>query len=407
MIGDKKYWIRSGLLTFLERLSGLALGFGTAILLFRQLTHSEFGVWVLFLTVVAILEVGRAGLLQNALVKYLSTAKSEGEYRAVMTASWALHGLLALLLCGVFLAFAQTLARFLDAPTMGGLFEIYALTTVVLTFFFQFNFVQQANLDFRGIFWSNLVRQGTLFGFVLQQFLSGDRIWLPELAWAQLAGAVLGGLTGLVFAAPYLRFGFPVRWSWVGRLFGFGKYVLGTNLSTMVYKSIDKMMLGTLPGVGPAAVALYEAAIKVSNLADVPTLAMASVVFPKSARSSGDGNGNGQVRLLYEKSVGASLALLLPAVVLVWVFAEPVVLLLAGPQYADAAPVLRVTIFFGLFMPFAVLFGTVLDSIGKPRINFWFTLGGMALNVVSNYFFILRFGVMGAAYGTLLTYAVA
>ncbi|MEM1122078.1 MAG: polysaccharide biosynthesis C-terminal domain-containing protein, partial [Bacteroidota bacterium] len=48
--------------------------------------------------------------------------------------------------------------------------------------------------------------------------------------------------------------------------------------------------------------------------------------------------------------------------------------------------------------------GTALESIGKPNINFYCTVAGFILNIVSNYIFISWLGMMGAAYGTLLTY---
>ena len=80
--------------------------------------------------------------------------------------------------------------------------------------------------------------------------------------------------------------------------------------------------------------------------------------------------------------------------------------MIAGPKYLETVPILRITILFGLFLPFAIESGTVLDSIGKPKINFLFTLMAMFLNIFFNYLFIVtfNFGGIGAAYGTLVTY---
>ncbi|HHM21172.1 MAG TPA: hypothetical protein ENJ20_04020, partial [Bacteroidetes bacterium] len=50
--------------------------------------------------------------------------------------------------------------------------------------------------------------------------------------------------------------------------------------------------------------------------------------------------------------------------------------------------------------------GTVLDSIGKPRINFFYTLMSLGLTIVFNLVFISWLGVYGAALGTLSAYAV-
>ena len=109
---------------------------------------------------------------------------------------------------------------------------------------------------------------------------------------------------------------------------------------------------------------------------------------------------------LYEKSVGAILSLIIPALIFFYVFAEIAVVLLGGEQYADSAPILRLTIFFALFMPFAYQFGTMLDSIGKPKINFLFVVAGLILNIIFNYYFISAYQIKGAIYGTLLTYFI-
>ncbi|HHS96114.1 MAG TPA: flippase, partial [Phaeodactylibacter sp.] len=183
----------------------------------------------------------------------------------------------------------------------------------------------------------------------------------------------------------------------------YGRFVFGTNLSTMLYKTIDKFMLGGL--LSTTAVGMYELAIRITNLIDVPSFSIAAVVFPQSARRSVGGNTEG-LKELYEKSVGAILAIVLPFILFVLLFPKIIVLLIAGEKYLDSIPLLRITILYGLFLPYAIQFGTVLDSMGKPKINFYLTLFGTILNIGFNYFFIKLFGVAGAAYGTLCTYCI-
>ncbi len=105
-------------------------------------------------------------------------------------------------------------------------------------------------------------------------------------------------------------------------------------------------------------------------------------------------------------SVGAILAFILPAIVVVWMFPEFIILLIAGEQYLDAVPVLKLSMLYGLFIRFVVQFGTILDSSGRPLVNFYFTLLVAGLNVFFNYLGIKYFGLIGAVYGTLLTYTI-
>jgi len=385
----------------LERVSVLLFGFGSLYFLLRALTKDEFGTWVLFLTTVSFFEVARIGLLQNALVKYLTTSTPE-DYPKINTASAVNNILLSIFNVALLLIIAYPLSL-LWGPELFQLLLIYTITTIILIPFFQCNFIQQANLDFRGIFYGNFFKQGIFFLWVAYAYFSGWKIELIHLAMLQIATATIGAGVTWFFARPYLRFSKIIDWPWVKKLFNFGRYVFGTNLSAMMYKSIDKLMLGSLLSTG--AVAMYELALRITNLAEVPSFSISNMVFPQSARQMAS-EGKESVKLLYEKSVGAILAMVVPFVLFTLLFPEFIITVIASEKYLDAVPILRLTILFGLFIPFAIQFGTVLDSIGRPKINFYFTLLGAFLNIIFNYIFITNFGVIGAAYGTLTSYGI-
>ena len=398
----KSYWIKSGLFTLFEKGSVFFFGFGSTYILLRALTLAEFGVWELFLAIVSFVEVGRIGLLQNALVKYLATSEKEN-YGLISTASFMLNGILSLISALVLLLIAVPISIVWEASDLAYMLQVYALTTTILIPFFQFNFIQQGNFDFKGIFWSNFVRQVLFFAYVIFFYISGTKITLPALATFQVVTAIGGTITSWYFARKYLKFSKKIDWNWVKKLFHFGKFVFGTNISTMLYKSIDKMMLGSL--LSPVAVGLYGMSIRITNLTDVPTFSIAAIVFPQSARQMKT-QGKEAIKKLYEKSVGAIIAFLSPFILFILLFPEMVIEIIASEKYLDAVPILRLTMLYGLFMPFAVQFGTVLDSIGKPKINFFFTLASTVLNIGFNYFFIINMGIIGAAYATLLTYGL-
>lgn len=396
----KSYWIVSGLYAFFEKGASYLFGFGSVFILYRVLEVSEMGIWVLFLTICAFLEVTRMGLIQNALVKFLS-AEDKKEHGAINTASLFLNFALTALFAGLLYLLAPFCAYIWESPSIIPLLHIYALTTLVLTPMYQSNFILQANLSFRGIFLSNTVRQGLFFLFLLYLYLSGLSIELLQLAQFQVFTACLGSGVAVYYAWSYFDFAKKADWAWVKKLVDFGKYAVSTNLSIMLYKSMDKMMLGGL--ISTASVGIYDLAIRITNLMEIPTFSAAAVVFPQSAREMVT-NGKAGVKKMYEQSVGAILAFLIPIILFVELFPEIIILVIAGADYLAAVPILRLTILFGLFLPFGSQMGTVLESIGKPNINFYCTVFGFLLNIVSNYIFISWLGTIGAAYGTLLTY---
>ena len=396
---ERSYWLKSGFFSLMDRGSVLVFGLGSYLILIRTLEKEELGAWVLFLATMGFAEVAKSGLLQNALVKYLSTSTKE-EYPVITSASLFLNFVISCFSVVILVAVGGFLSNLWTIPELPTMIGIYCLTAFLNIPYYHCNFLLQSNLTFVGIFFSNFFKQGLIFIYILVFFLFGWDIQIVNLAWMQAFTYLIASLTSITFAWKFLSHARHIDFAWVKKLFHYGKFVFGTNVSGMLYKKMDVMMLGAL--INPVAVALYDLAVRISNMVEVPTYSVASVVFPQSARKMESG-GPEAIRDLYEKSVGAILAMIIPFLLVIMIFTKPIISIFSN-EFMDAVPLLRLTILYGLFIPFSGQFGTVLDSIGKPRINFYFVFVGFGLNILLNYLFISRFGVTGAAYGTLSTY---
>ncbi len=402
---SNNYWLRSGLLSFSEKVAAMTFNLGTAMLLLRLLTKQAFAAWGIFILLTYFVEMGRSGLLQNGLVRTLATRKDDVAEQAniitaalVLNISFSIFSNLIIWLC------ADWICQQYQVPLVAEMIPIYFLANLLMAFCTHSYFVQQANFEFRGVFWTSFFYRGIPFAWVFWCWATGSTVILWQFSVAVFAGVSLAALAAWWYARPYLFFAKKLDFKWFMNLASYGKFVLGTNLSTMFYKSIDKLTLGQL--IGPAAFAVYDAAARVTQLVEAPAYSIAAVVFPKSAEKMALEGPTG-VKNLYERSVGATLAVIVPFVLFVLVFAEPIIRVFAGSQYMESANVLRLTAFFGLFMPFAVQFGTVLDSTGRPRVNLAYTFFTALLNLLLSYLFIQKFGLFGAAYATLTGYALS
>lgn len=398
----KSYWIRSGIQTTFERFAGLIFSFGTLLILLRIYSLEEFGIWSLFLASTQAIEQAKNGLVQNGLIRYLATSNNEERGR-IQTASLVLNVSLSLFFILLLLILAKPLSSNLvwDAPVIFNLFMIYIASYLILIPMSHINFVQQGHLRFKGPMVAGLIRPGLLFILVLYLFLNGTKIPLEYLAGFQVISIMGATLGTLYYGNRYLTFSREVDWTWFWKLLHYGKYVFGTNLSTMLYKNIDTFMLGFL--LNPVAVAMYRVCISINNFLEAPTQSIAQVVFPQGARTAKNGTKE-DIKNLYENAVGGILALIIPGAIFLLLFPKFVLFVVAGEKYLDAVPLLSLTVCYALFFPFGNQFGTILDSIGKPKINFFFILGSAILNVILNILFIQQFGLLGAAYATLITY---
>ncbi len=159
------------------------------------------------------------------------------------------------------------------------------------------------------------------------------------------------------------------------------------------------MMLGTM--LSPVAAGTYNVAIRISNLTDIPTNALGTIVFPQSAKRFAQ-QGKDAGKYLYEKSVGTILAVMIPVVIFVFCFPSFVVRIVAGSNYTEAVPMIRIAIMTCLLSPFDRFFGIIMDSIGRAKLNFIIILSFTILALTLNYILIGKYGIIGCIYGTLI-----
>src|SRR5690606_10621633 len=152
------YWLKSGLLLLLQNFSSVFFAFGSFYLLIRLLTKHDFGVWTLYMSTITIIEIVRNGLIQNALIKFLSPAGDE-ERPKIISASFVISSTLTVFCILLNLLFAGWLSRIWDAPEILHMFYLYNINFLITGILMQFNCIEQAGFKFRGVFAGSILRQ--------------------------------------------------------------------------------------------------------------------------------------------------------------------------------------------------------------------------------------------------------
>src|SRR5690606_16360799 len=104
-------------------------------------------------------------------------------------------------------------------------------------------------------------------------------------------------------------------------MLAYGKYTLGTNLGAILLRNIDTWMIGWM--MNPGAVATYNVAMRVANLFETPTQALAQILFPKAIQEIRK-EGSGAFKRLYERSVALILLPTIPFTLFVLLFSESI-----------------------------------------------------------------------------------
>ncbi len=368
----------------------------------RMLPKDDIGVWVLFTGITAILELLRNGFIRNPFIASLVSA-NDSDKKQILGASLTLHCILAGTVILLLISVASPLSSFWDAPGLDILFYIYALNSIVLIPFLHFEYIQHSQLNFKGIFISNFVRMSLLSIYIIVEFAFDVTPLLYELAIVQLIATILACFTSYNFVKNQHLLGKGGNKKSIAELFHFGKYTLGTTISSTFVKSTDTWMIARM--ISTSGVADYNPALRISSIVEVPTLAVASIIFPQVSKQMQEHGVEG-VRDVYCKSVSLILALMVPMVMPLYIFSDSIIEIIFGKNYMEAAPILRVTIFYTLIIPFNRQFGTLMDALKMPKLNFYLLVMVAVLNVIFCYFFLNAYGTVGAAYGTLLSYCI-
>jgi O-antigen/teichoic acid export membrane protein len=374
-------------------------------------------VWSLFLMIVAMTEMIKQGLLRNPMIKFLSVPEYANQKDQVQSTALIINIGFSLIAIFVFIFLGSLISTFLKAPY---LYELLLWNTIFIILLIPFNHcevVLQANFKYQQIFYSYFLRQGIFMVSVAALvFLFPAYLNLLNLAILQIISLLAGTIVIVMASRPLLPKHFKTSRKLMRAMFHFGKYVFGTNVTNNLSKSADHFITANAiadPILGKQYVSYYNAVSRINNLVDVPSVAVSDVLFPKNVQAI-EMEGMSKVKYYFERMVASLISFILPMSVFIILFPKLVMLVIAGRQYVDAANILQIMMIVAILRPFFYQFGTTMDAIGKPQLNFWFNLILMAVNLSLTYTGLKLFQREGAAYasvayhitGILLIYAV-
>lgn len=397
------YWLKSGSFTVLSQFSGVFFGFINFYLLLRMLDRNDYGVWTLFISVATFMELVKNGFITSPLVRY-SMVEEKNEYTKILSSSLLLNSVVTLVQIIIIISFSFFLSDLWKSPQLESLFFIFIAATLLLIPATHFSAIQQANMNFKGNLYANITRQFTFFVFVLIGYSFKIKFELWHLAVIHSFSILVSVLVAYYNVKHRLSFTRVLSKEWIAKLAQYGKYTFGTNISSTVLRNVDTWMLGAM--LSPGAVTIYNPAVRIANIIEVPTVSLSSIFFPKLLSRYAT-EGAPVAKDMYEKSVGVLFAFLFPVVLVTVIFADTIVWFVAGPGFDETVNILRIAMLTGLIIPFNRQVGVTLDAMGKAKTNFYFVLRNAALNIILSYFYIRHFGIIGAAYGMFTTFVLS
>lgn len=174
-----------------------------------------------------------------------------------------------------------------------------------------------------------------------------------------------------------------------------------TSSLNMVYMKIDQVIIREM--LGKFEVGQYAAAVKISDGFNIIGVVITLSLFPSIVKAKKDSKlYKSRLSDLYKLLIWGAIFL----AVIFTIVGEKIIVLLFGVSYMEAGRVLVVHIWTTIFFYIGMVVSKVYIIENIQRLSIIRSLIAVSVNVVLNIFFINIFGIIGAAYATLISHII-
>ncbi|MFN3189911.1 MAG: flippase [Aureliella sp.] len=175
------------------------------------------------------------------------------------------------------------------------------------------------------------------------------------------------------------------------------------NWTATINRALDVIILSWI--TGEVAAGVYSAAWKIVRLGSVLAKSYTTAIFPVMSRMHG--RADNALSRLYRETIRFMCVAAFPAIALVSVIPDRIIGLLFDEEYAAAAAVLQVLIWFLLVEFLNPFLSHLLFARGKQKDSMQVAFISLSVNSVATYLFVSQLGAVGAAAGTVLGGVIA
>ncbi|GAA3987746.1 lipopolysaccharide biosynthesis protein [Mucilaginibacter dorajii] len=366
-------------------------------------TPAQFGDYIFFLIIFTLADTFRTGFLQTSLIKFYAGADKERAAN-IAGSAWYL-GIIIALVFGV----GNLLVYFFYLFFVGGNLDMFiilkwfsviyivALPTAIATW------ILQAEERFDKLFLLQLINQGGFFIFILLLIFLHRTNFQNAIYCYCLNNLISSIVTISVGWAKFKTIG-SKSWASVKQLAHFGKFSVGTSISSYLLRSSDTFIIKMM--FPSALLPVYYIPQRLMEIFEIPLRAFIATALPvMSAAVNRDDKK--YVSYIMKKYAGMLTMALIPVAVASFLLADIIIGILFGGDYkhSDAGNIFRIFMCFVMLLPIDRFFGITLDIIGKPQLNMIKVFIMLSVNVAADFAGIFIFhSLYGVAIASIFTF---
>ena len=371
------------------------LGMLNMIILYRALSVENIGMWVFFLSILLLVDTFRSGFLTTAFIKFYAGASAERRAEVVGSAWFVAGSITGILLIINLLGYP--FLSYIKNPSLAFFVEWFGIIYVASLPSFIASCVVQAEQRFDQLLYIRFCSQGIFILFVFIMALAG-KASLQLIIYAYLGGAFFSSLFTIVMGWSRINTFKNRSKTCIQELFHFGKYSVGTTLSSNLFGTSNTMIINFM--LGPSALAVFNLGQRLMELVEIPLRSFAATGMPELSAAYNAGDKKMVIGTL-KKYIGMITFALVPACISAAILADVAISIIGGSKYAqsEAANIMRILMIFALTYPLDRFFALTLDVIHQPQINFVKVLLMLAGSVVTS---MLGIYITGSIYGVAI-----
>lgn len=147
---------------------------------------------------------------------------------------------------------------------------------------------------------------------------------------------------------------------------------------------------------------IYNSALTVGRIPYYVFYAMTVFLLPMVSKSTSQNNHEKTAKILGD-SLRIMLILLVPMIILMSVFARPILLDFYGAKYASGGQAMSILEYGVGFLTIFYVMSFAMNGAGKTKITMLISILGFAINAILNYILIGKYGIVGSAIATTIT----
>jgi len=365
--------------------------------------------WISTLAVIRILDPADYGLfaMTQAVIAFMTFLNGYGLVSALVQSETIdthrlrqAFGIMLLLNGGLALtqlALAPLAADYYSQPVVADMLRVQALIYLTTPFITLPEVLMGRSLDFRKPAYVTFASGIIAASVAIYGAMSGWGVW--TLVWAPIAGFMVKAVGYAFVTRLFFWPSFDFRGA--GPTLWFAVSLLGGQLFFLIQSQADVFIGGRV--LDPHALGLYAEALFLTQIfvsKFVPPIN--EVTFPIYARMQGD---RSRVAAALCKAIKLVLLVACPLYLGMAVTAQPLVLTVLGPKWAEMAPYVALLALAMPFLSLQVMFPPMCNAIGRPGLGARIALLG-AVIMPAAFLIGIQFGGTGLALAWLIGYPV-